>query len=145
MTVAPDAIRQRLEALAEQMEQDLAGFAEVRRSEPHFVELTPRNERAVGVIWFDTGDELQVETVGERGGRWELGRTEADAAFVEEVVRAVVAGRVTEVFAPNRSAVTVTFADGSADTETGYGPGGLLPLPGWRRRGRRVQYEPYQQ
>lgn len=126
------------------MERDLAEVAEVRRTDPHLVELAPRNERSVGVVWFDTGDELQVETLGDRGGRWELDRTEADAEFLEGVVRAAVAGRVTEVFGPKRSAVTVTFEDGTTDTEVGYGPGAWLPSPGWRRRGRRVQYEPYQ-
>lgn len=143
MTVEPDAIRQRLDALADELERNLAGVAEVRRSEPHFVEVTPRNHRAVGVIWFDTGDELQVETLGDRGGRWQLRRSEADAALVEELVRAVVAGRVSEVFGPHRSAVTVTFEDGSTDTEVGYGPGAFLPRPGWKRRGRQVKYEPY--
>ena len=56
----------------------------------------------------------------------------------------VVAGRVSEVFAYRRSRVTVTFADGSAQTETGYD--GLLaglPLPLWPRWARRTRYLPY--
>ncbi len=146
MKSPPDAVRQRLEALAEQMEREVGEFADINRREPHLVELVPHNQRAVGVLWFDPGDELQVETLGERGGRWELGREDADVAFVEEVVRAVVEGRISEVFGPNRSTVTVTLSDGSTDRETVYGPGvrGLLPRPGWRRRGRTLQYEPYQ-
>lgn len=76
-----------------------------------------------------------------------VGRTEADAVFLEEAVQAVVAGRVTEVFAVKRSAVTLTLVDGSTETATGYGPGlsGCRPSLGWRRRGRVVQYEPYRQ
>lgn len=127
------------------MEREVGGLADINRSEPHSVELAPHNQRAVGVLWFDTGDELQVETLGDRGGRWELERQEADVAFVEEVVRAVVEGRISEVFGPNRSTVTVTLSDGSKDRHTVYGPGlrGLLPRPGWRRRGHTVRYEPY--
>ncbi len=140
-----DGVRQRLEAFADQVEREVAGFADINRREPHFVELAPHNERAVGVLWFATGNELQVETLGGRGGRWELGREDADVAFVEEVVQAAVAGRISEVFGPNRSTVTVTLSDGSTDSDTVYGPGvaGLLPRPGWRRRGTTVQYEPY--
>ncbi|HEU0102228.1 MAG TPA: hypothetical protein VFR07_07900 [Mycobacteriales bacterium] len=140
-----DAVRQRLESLASEMQRELAGVADIERYEPHWVELQPRNERAIGVVWFDTGDELQIQTLGGgSGGRWELGRDENDAAFVEDAVRAVVAGRVLEVFGKKRSAVTLTLVDGSTATETGYGVGsGCVPSFGWRRRGRSVQYEPY--
>lgn len=61
-----------MDALAAEMQRDLAEVAEVRWTEPHAVELVPKNERAVGVAWFDTGDELQIETLGGIGGRWEL-------------------------------------------------------------------------
>jgi hypothetical protein len=127
------------------MQRDLADAAEVRWEEPHSITLIPRNERALAVSWFDTGDELQVETVGDgNGGRWELPRDDAHAEFLEDVVRAVVAGRVTEVFGVRRSAVTVTFADGTTDMDTGYGFGsGCLPMFGWKRRGRLVRYGPY--
>jgi hypothetical protein len=141
----PDAVRRRLQALAEEMRRELSGVADIRAEGP-VVELRPKNERAVGVVWFDTGEELQVQTLGGgSGGRWELGRDEADAAFVEEAARAVVAGQVREVFGARRSAVTLTLADGRTASETGYGPGlsGCLPSFGWRRRGRVVQYEPY--
>jgi hypothetical protein len=126
------------------MQRDLADVAEVGWEDPQWITLVPRNERALAVTWFDTGDELQVETLGGEGGRWELPRDDANAAFVEDIVRAVVAGRVTEVVGEKRSAVTVTFADGMTDTETGYGfNSGCLPMFGWKRRGRVVRYEPY--
>ncbi len=144
VTQQPDPIRRRLEALAKQVQRDLADVAEVRWEDPHWITLIPRNERALAVTWFDTGDELQVETLGGEGGRWELPRDDASAEFLEGVVRAVVAGRVTEVFGEKRSAVTVRFADGTTDTATVYGVGsGCLPMFGWKRRGPVVRYEPY--
>ena len=65
-------------------------------------------------------------------------------AFLEDVARSVIAGRVREVMARGRSRVAVTLADGSAETETGYeGLAGCLPLPLWRRWSRAVQYAAY--
>lgn len=140
----PDAIRRRLEALAREMQRDLADVAEVQWEEPHSISLLPSNRRALPVLWFDTGDDLQVETIGGPGGRWELPRDEAHAEFLEGIVRAVVAGHVTEVFGENRSPVTVTFPDGTTDTVTVYGVGsGCRPMFGWKWRGRVVRYEPY--
>lgn len=141
----PDAVRQRLEALRRELQRELAEVARVEGDQSGSVELRPTNDRAVAVAWSDWGNELQVETLGGVGGRWELGREEADVAFVEEAVRAAVDGRVHEVFGENRSTVTLTLSDGSTATATGYGSGlsGCLPSLGWRRRGRTVQYEPY--
>lgn len=57
---------------------------------------------------------------------------------------ALVAGRVSEVFGPGRSRVTVTLADGTSQSELGLtAPAGCLPLPFWTRWGRRVHYTPY--
>ncbi len=92
---------------------------------------------------MDFGESLQIEA-GHVGGRWELDRTMEDVDFIEQVVRAVAAGRVVEVFGPGRSRVEVTFPDGTQAVETGgVSPRGCLPSPGWVRRGRRVNYAPY--
>ena len=92
----------------------------------------------------DFGDEIVVE-VGQFGGRWEIGAEEEDLAFLEDLVRSVIAGRVSEVFAVGRSRVVVTLAEGTQAVETGYdGPAGCLPLPLWPRWSRKIQYLPYQ-
>ena len=80
-----------------------------------------------------------------RGGRWELDRSVEAVHFVERVVRAAIRGRVTEVSALARSRVEVTFEDGEVVHETGYEGclTVLVPLPGWRRWGRVIHYEPY--
>jgi hypothetical protein len=92
---------------------------------------------------MDFGESLQIEA-GHVGGRWELDRTMEDVDFIEQVVRAVAAGRVVEVFGPGRSRVEVTFPDGTQAVETGgVSPRGCRPSPGWVRRGRRVNYAPY--
>lgn len=107
--------------------------------------MTPRKEGALALYWFDTGEELQVETGGGLGGRWELGRSEEDAAYLEDIVRSVIAGQVVEVSGPgDRSRVTVTLSDGTKDAETGYvGLSGCLPRPGWKRLGRHIRYQPW--
>ncbi len=66
MDQRPDAIQRRLEALATEMQHDLVDVAEVLWEKPHCITLIPRNERAVAVSWFDTGAELQVETIWRR-------------------------------------------------------------------------------
>jgi hypothetical protein len=90
------------------------------------------------------GAELMVHA-GHNGGRWELDRSEEDVAFIEQTVRAVLAGRVVEIFAPGRSHVVITLADGTVHRETGYDGclAALVPLPGWKRFGRRVEYRAY--
>jgi hypothetical protein len=95
------------------------------------------------VSWADLGAEIVV-SVGDNGGRWELEREPEDVAFVEELVRAAIAGRLTEEVAPGRSRVEVTLSDGSSKAETGYtGLSGCLPMPFWTRWSRKVQYLPY--
>lgn len=106
--------------------------------------LTPARSTALGVSWIEFGDEVILETPGGLGGRWELGRSTQDMDFLEDVVRSVVAGRVVEVTAGDRSRLEVTLADGSLAVETGsVGLRSLLPKPGWRRWGRRITYAPY--
>jgi hypothetical protein len=125
---------------------ELAGAAEVTIAEigPGFsVDVMPRRAGARSVSWVDFGGEIVVQ-VGEFGGRWEIGGDDEDLAFLEDIVRSVIAGRVSEVFAVARSRVVVTLADGSREAETGYdGLAGCLPLPLWPRWSRTVQYLPY--
>ena len=140
-----DAVGQRLAALAGDLERELQDVASLEREElgrGSWV-LTPSNQDAVGVAWIDWGDALHLELLGGHGGRWEMGRDDADLAFLIDVVAAVVDGRVTEIFGDRRSRVTVTMPDGSTESETGSGPGGFLPQPFWTRRGRERPYSPY--
>lgn len=88
------------------------------------------------------GDELVVQ-VGEIGGRWELTADADGLDFAVRLLDACVAGRVHERMAPGRSAVTVLLEGGETFTETGHEPPHFYPIPGWRRLGRRVAYEPY--
>lgn len=145
-----DAVRQRLEALATEMRARFGGAVTVRRMGGHpddgdglDVGMRPSTEGALALSWFDTGEYLQVETGGGPAGRWEMERTDEDAAYLEDIVRSVVAGRVVEVLgSANRSHITVTLSDGTEEVSTGYAPGpGCLPWPGWKRKGRRVQYQ----
>ncbi len=147
-----DAVRQRLQALVSEMQARFGNAVTVRRVGGHpddadglDVEMTPSTEGALALSWFDTGEYLQVKTGGGPAGRWEMERTDEDAAYLEDIVRSVVAGRVVEVLgSANRSHITVTLSDGTEEVATGYAVGpGCLPRPGWKRKGRRVQYQPW--
>ncbi len=143
---AGDQIVRRLKSLADDLERDLGNEVRVERQRIFSggVTLTPTRDDALAVSWIDLGTELQVQTASGFGGRFELSRTERDVDFIEAIVRSVVAGRVVEVFAPRRSRVTITLADGTTEVETGYdGLTGCLPLPMWPRWGRTVRYSPY--
>ena len=82
------------------------------------VGVTPRNPDARAFGWTDFPDEM-ILGIGDHGGRWELGAGAEDVALLRDIARSVIAGRVREVFAPGRSAVSVTLADGSVETEVG--------------------------
>ncbi|MFU8872298.1 hypothetical protein [Micromonospora sp. SL4-19] len=132
--------------VARQLAKELAGVAtvEVDRVKGGIsVSITPSNPDARAFGWTDFSDEL-ILGVGDYGGRWELEAGPEDVALLEDIARSVIAGRVREVFAAGRSAVSVTLANGSVETEIGGEvPAGCLPLPFWRRWSRSVQYAPY--
>ncbi|GIF95719.1 hypothetical protein [Catellatospora citrea] len=108
------------------------------------VYITPARAGACPVLWIDFGSGIVLEVGASFGGRWELETTQNDISFLGDVVRSVVAGRVREVLALGRSAITVTLGDGTPAREVGYEtPHGCLPLPYWRRWSRGVQYLPY--
>ena len=141
----------RLAGLADRLSAELAGSATIERTDLRDFDgtgwdLEPLNARSAPVSWLLFGDEILLQ-VGRlyRGGRWELERSLEDVEFVERVVRAAIAGRVTETSALARSRVEVTFEDGETVHETGYEGclAVLVPLPGWRRWGRVADYEPY--
>lgn len=130
---------------------DAATIAVEDRDYWRAVDLLPRRQDALAMSWTDfhsapdgsPGDALQF-TAGHQGGRWELGRDEDDLTLLIELVRSVLAGRVTEVFGPARSRVEITLSNGSREVQTGaQAPRGCLPLPGWPHRGHRIQYAPY--
>lgn len=125
---------------------ELAGTADVTVTEINSgvsVTVVPYRTGARSVTWAELGEEVVIQ-VGQFGGRWEIGAEEEDLAFLEDLVRSVIAGRVSEVLAVRRSRVAVTLDDGTQVAETGYdGPGGCLPLPVWPRWSRRIQYLPY--
>ena len=106
------------------------------------VSVEPRRTDALEVGWLQSDDQV-VLSAGS-GGRWELEPTAQDVQYLEDIVRAVVAGRVTEVRGRHRSRVEVTLADGMVDVSTVYdGFPVLLPHRGWSRLTPRV-YAPYQ-
>lgn len=109
------------------------------------IEVVPR-AAAARAIWVSFDYSVTVG-IGEIGGRWELEYSENDLDFLSGLLTSVVAGRIEEVFAPARSMVEVTLADGEIVRESGYDGclNLLMPLPLWRRWGRRVTYRPYAQ
>jgi hypothetical protein len=100
----------------------------------HGVALHPASAGAMPVSWIDFGAELGLYA-GTRGW-WELDRDLDAVAFIEDVVRSIVAGRVYEVPGLARSRVVVTLPDGSRARDTGY------DAPLWPSWGERVNYAP---
>lgn len=145
----PDAVTRRLWTFADQLEKELGPHAVVERDDSDSwagATVRPTRSDACGIEWVEFGNEVVLSIAGGLGGRWELDRTTADLDFLEDVVRSVIAGRVVEVSAGDRSRVEVTLADGSSAVETGsVGIRSVLPKPGWQRWGRRTEYAPYQQ
>ena len=145
----PDVVLAALTDLEARLRRDLAGLAAVERNtvagHPVWA-VHPQRPRALPVSWMAGSDELFLWAGAQhRGGAWELDPSVEDAEFVEAVVRAVAAGRVTETSALARSRVDVVLHDGRRVQQTGFAGcfPGLLPLPGWRRWGRVTRYEPY--
>lgn len=131
---------------ARHLAKELAGVATVKVDDIEggiTVGVTPRKPDARAFGWTNFSDDI-IMGIGDHGGRWELGAGPEDVALLRDIARSVIAGRVSEVFAPGRSAVSVTLADGSVETEIGgEAPIGCLPLPFWRRWSRTIHYAPY--
>ncbi len=103
----------------------------------------PVNPRARHISLI--AEQFFILTVGDEGGRWEMGYSDEDVALVRDIIAATVAGRITERSAPGRSLVEVTLDDGRVETSIGYGAVlASWPFrPGWKRRGPLTRYEPY--
>jgi hypothetical protein len=143
--VPDDDIARSLHQLADEYERRLGSTASVERDDSYgqAVRLHPARPGARSVGWVDFGDELAA-FVGEHGW-WELERQPDDLDFIKLACDAVIAGKGYEVTAPARSLVALELADGQPARDVSS-EGCLLqfvPLPGWKRWGRRVTYLPY--
>ncbi len=132
-----DGTTRRLKDFAGDLQQSLGSAATVQTDDDYpwaAAEFRPVRADALGVSWIESGNEVVLSTARGLGGRWELGRSTESMDFLEDVVRSVVAGRVVEVTAGDRSRIEVTLGDGSVAVETGsVGLRSLLPKPGWQR------------
>jgi hypothetical protein len=107
-------------------------------------EVRPNRRGALRVAWIVLADSEVILQAGEIGGRWELEQTEEDLSFLRRLTMSVIAGRVTETFGAGRSLVEVTLEDGHVESASTHNLfEAPFPQPGWRLRGRRVQYAPY--
>ncbi len=105
------------------------------------VSVTPPRG-ACPLSWIDLGEQVVLQAGA--GGRWELTDALEELDFLEQVVAAVVAGRVSDVTGPAHAFVTVRLGDGTIEqSSVATAPVGCVPLPGWRRWGRRTDYHPY--
>ena len=104
--------------------------------------LTPPTPGSCDATWIEMSDSELILTVGIVG-RWELRRNLDAVKQIEGTVDAVVAGRVVRLFRWGRSSVIVTFSDGLSETSTRY-DGLPIPVPGWRRFARRLNYVPWE-
>jgi hypothetical protein len=143
-----DEVAARLRLLVASVERQANGaVSNSRQSIPNasvdITEVNPRRSDACRLSWIEMGGKELILYVG-RGGCWERSRDVGGAAEIAEIVESVLAGRVTEIRAPGRSNVTATLADGTQKSSQVRSLGGILPIPFWRRLGRKVSYAPYQ-
>ena len=145
--VVTDQVAAALAALESDVRARLGHASSVERDqEPGFlgqlVSIVRRREGALSVTWIELLGEL-ILGAGTYGGRWELDRSLASAELIRQVLDAAIAGRIVEILSLQRSKIIVTLANGSTLEETGSeGLLGIIPIPGWERRGRRVEYKP---
>lgn len=143
-----DEIGARLAAIEDQLRDELLGVAIVEHRQVAdritSVTIEPRRDTSLAVHWTILGAAEIILQAGHNGGHWELEYTARDIDFLEDITRSVVAGRAVETFAWRRSRVEVTLDRGDVAHETG-GQGflSMLPLPAWRKWGRRIQYDAY--
>ena len=109
------------------------------------LELLPRNPAAakLAVEHNPDGDDEDEElwiTVADEAAPEEPG----DLEWLERALRAVVAGRVRLLERSGRHRLEIEVSAGDVRHSTShYLFRGLLPAPGWRRRARVTQFEPY--
>jgi hypothetical protein len=143
-----DEVAARLTGLAQAVTDELGEAVVIEKeSIPNasieVTRLVPHKNGVCHVYWVEESSYGLILGVG-KGGRWELSRDLKAVELIERIVRSVIDGRVTEVFAPNRSQVTVILDDGTPKISTEYrGLFALFPIPFWKHRGRTVTYERY--
>lgn len=143
-----DPVRQRLDALVERLRRDLEGVAEIKEQDDGWfwaVVVRPGQAGRLGFSWLCQGDSSGIVLGVDAGGvTWELDRSVGKLDLMEAIIDALLRGDATAVFASGRCELTVTLGDGAEEVQSNRDfPSGCLPLPGWARRGRRVDYEPY--
>lgn len=133
----------RLSALGDELIRRLGPETVQRDDDGLGVSVEPGPD-ACPVSWKLWGQTL-ILGIGRGGCRWELELGSDDVTFIEGVVEAAVAGRVSEVFGLARSEVTVTLTDGTQErTSQATAPLGLPPILRWRRKdAQRVAYAPF--
>jgi hypothetical protein len=104
--------------------------------------IVPKRPDACRMTWVEMGQSELILGIGH--AQWEWRRDQATLNRIRQVIDSVARGRVSEVFGPNRSEVTVTLSDGTLVRATAHrGLFSLVPAPGWTRWGRKVAYSGY--
>jgi hypothetical protein len=95
------------------------------------VEHDPDGDDEEEELWITVADEAAPEKPG-------------DLEWLEKALRAVFAGRVRLLERSGRHRLEIEVSAGDVRHSTSqYLFRGLLPAPGWRRRARVTQFEPY--
>lgn len=106
-------------------------------------ELRPNNPNAVGVEIIGSGrqaDWINFTDPMSAPDDWRV-----DTESVDWHIDAAVEGRVRAFHGPSRGIVEVLPSGGGPATRSHYGSGlrSLIPRPGWKRRAKVIEYDPY--
>lgn len=134
--------RQLLASLADRVRGLAGSSARIELHEDDFW-VHPAKPGALG-MWIALDQWLVIEA-GQVGGHWELDYEDADEMrLAEEIIAAVILGRIDERFGIGRSLVTVELANGSTTSALGYrGLWATFPQPRWTRRAPETKHLPY--
>jgi hypothetical protein len=138
-------VRELMARLAGEMGERATLRAETLGGGDECVELIPRNPAAAKIAIEHNPDADDVEeerwvTVADEAAPDEPG----DLTRLEQIVRAVIAGRVTVIEGSGRYRVEIDVADGDLRHSTARSlVRGFLPAPGWRQRAKVTRFEPY--
>jgi hypothetical protein len=108
--------------------------------------VIPHESRALSV-WLVGARCIDIQ-IGESNCRFQLDNTADGHSLARAFLDAVITGRVHEIHAPGRVAVSVELEDGSrhqtwAPTANGWWWLSLIPQPGWLRWGTQRTFAPY--
>lgn len=104
--------------------------------------IEPSDPDSCPVGWIEMGNDELIVDAGRQGGRWEMPRDMATVEFVERLVAAACAGRVTEQFRGKGARLIATMPGGTV-VRSFVWSAGARSRPFWRREGREVRYRPY--